>query len=76
MLLQNTEDFTALSASSQGINISADSAGGDDPAALLSSITFTINDQTKSLADILSGYVSRQYVDDMIGDLEHLLETT
>lgn len=74
--LTNTDTGRVLSVTAGGIDFYGQSEDETDPSTLLSSVSFTLNDRTKSLADILSGYVSRQYVDDMIGDLEHLLETT
>lgn len=74
--IEDTVMRNRFSASPGGVNFYAGADEEGDPAGLLSAITFTINSETKTLADILSGYVSRQYVDDMIGDLEHLLETT
>lgn len=74
--IEDTASRDRFSASPGGVNFYAESEEEADPAGLLSAITFTLNNETRTLADILSGYVSRQYVDDMIGDLEHLLETT
>lgn len=74
--IEDTWSRNRFSASPGGVNFYAGADEEGDPAGLLSAITFTINSETKTLADVLSGYVSRQYVDDMIGDLEHLLETT